>query len=397
MKLSFVTTSVTVLLLLVAGIICPPAISQIMRLPHPDTTRGNYFGTSVALDGPQAIVGASAEASCGENSGAAYVFALNDSTGYWVKQARLIPSNCESDLFFGRRVALHGDHALVASSRKYFAAEKHNTVYYYHRDSTGVWNEIQQLTIAHEAHEGVFGYGLALEQELAVLTTSGDVANNRYSGAAYIYELRDKQWTLVTRLSPSGRHQSGIFGGNVTLLDHHLAVASGGYFSQRSGSVHIFESDDTQTWTENAQISNIEDFFISVDGHDDEVLIGQSQAGTNKSGIATLYARDSTGTWRLTATLRPPTPYSDGAFGTEVALSGDRALVVGYDEQLRLDFNVDRVVYVYMRKNQQWHYQGIIDIGQVAFGTSVDLDGHTAIIGASSAAAPGAAYVIRIP
>ena len=79
-----------------------------------------------------------------------------------------------------------------------------------------------------------------------------------------------------------------------------------------------------------------------------------------------------------------------------MALYGDRALVVGYDEQLRLNFNVDRVVYIFARSNGQWHYQGIIDIGEAAFGTSIDLYKQTALIGAAGSTDAGAAYVIQI-
>ena len=77
-----------------------------------------------------------------------------------------------------------------------------------------------------------------------------------------------------------------------------------------------------------------------------------------------------------------------------MALHRDRALVVGYDEQLRMDFNVDRVVYVYARHDGTWHYQGILDIGESAFGSSIDLYEKTALIGAAGV---GEAYVIRIP
>lgn len=368
-----------------------------MRLPHADTTGGNYFGAAVALDGKLAIVGASAEDSCGKNGGAAYIFERNDTTGYWQKRARLVPSNCESGLYFGRKVDISGDHAMVASSREYFAAEKPNMVYYFRRDSSGTWQEKQRLTIASEADEGAFGFALTLNDRIAVLTTAGDVAQSRHGGAAYVYQRSDMHWEQVARLSPDFGVRHGIFGGGATIADMDIAVAASGYFNRRPGSVQIFNHVADGHWDAHLHIEDVEDAFISLDADSTEILIGQARGGRGRSGIATLYAKDSTDTWQLTATLKPPTPYSEGGFGTEVALSGDRALVVGYDEQLRLDFNVDRVVYVFARHNGTWNYQGIIDIGQFAFASSLDLDGPYALIGASSADAPGAAYLIRIP
>ncbi len=370
--------------------------AQIMRLPHADTTSGNYFGTSVALDGVRAMVGASAEDSCGEDSGAAYVYLHNDSTGYWEEEARLVPSDCKGGLFFGRRVALQGNFAMVASSRELVAVQAPNIVYMFRRDSSGTWRETQRLTSPREIDEGAFGAALVLDQERAVITTAGDAVRAR-QGAAYVYEFRDGLWQLTARLTGSLGVRAGIFGGDAALAGDVLAVTSSGYFSRRPGSVYLFDYEPEEVWSEVARIPEVVDFFISVDIFENELLVGQAHSGRDNTGSATLYARDSTGTWQLAATLSPPTTYSGGRFGTEVALYGDRALAVGYDEQFKLDFNIDRVVYVYAREDGVWRYQGIIDIGQVAFGTAIDLQGNTALIGAASVDMPGAAYVIRIP
>ena len=195
---------------------------------------------------------------------------------------------------------------------------------------------------------------------------------------------QDSRWKRAARLSSSYGTRYGIFGGDVALIDSDIAVAASGYFNRRPGSVQIFAPNEDGLWSEDEHIQDVEDIFIALDSDGHELLIGQARGGRSRSGLATLYAKDSTDTWQLTASLKPPTPYSEGGFGTEVALSGDIALVVGYDEQLRLNYNVDRVVYVFRRQNGQWSYQGIIDIGQFAFASSMDLDGDYALIGASS-------------
>ncbi len=81
-----------------------------------------------------------------------------------------------------------------------------------------------------------------------------------------------------------------------------------------------------------------------------------------------------------------------------VSLSGNHALVVGFDEQLQMDFNIDRVVYVFEREPElnNWYQKHIIDLGDVAFGSSIDLDDQTALIGQTPDLAPGNAYVVRI-
>ncbi len=369
---------------------------QITKLPHADTTSGNYFGTAVALDGKRAIVGASGEKSCGDGGGAAYVFELTDSTGYWEKTARLLPKDCEAGLTFGRKVAINGRVALVAASQEYFATERSNAVYVYEENDAGEWNQTARLT--GEGSRGVVGAAVAIHNNRALLTTAGDpTPGSQKDGAAYIYEKENDRWRLEHQLIGSGNIRRGVFGGNAALHDNILAVASSAYFSRRAGSVYIFELDQNGSWSESARLEEIEDFYISLDLYGNELLVGQARAGSRESGQATLFTRDSTGAWLKTATLEPPTPYRKGAFGTEVALYKDRALVVGYDEQLRLNFNVDRVVYIYARHDGQWSYQGIIDIGEAAFGNSIDLYENTALVGAAGSSGAGRAYVIRIP
>ena len=71
---------------------------------------------------------------------------------------------------------------------------------------------------------------------------------------------------------------------------------------------------------------------------------------------------------------------------------------ISVGEQLRLNYNIDRVVYIYEydAETNIWSYQNIVDIGKVAFGTAVDLDGAVALIGDASESEPGAVYVVRV-
>ena len=75
------------------------ARAQIDKLPHPDTTSGNFFGVAVSIDGHRALVGASSEDTCDTNAGAAYIFEQDAATNHWAEVARLVPD------FVNRRLA----------------------------------------------------------------------------------------------------------------------------------------------------------------------------------------------------------------------------------------------------------------------------------------------------
>lgn len=376
------------------------ARAQIDKLPHPDTTSGNFFGVAVSIDGSRALVGASSEESCDSTAGAAYLFERNADTDHWYEVSKLVPDDCLTGLFFGRSVALSGDRALVAAANEFYAS-KSNAAYIFERDSSGTWNQTAKLTTTSEEEEGPFAASVSLDGDRALVTTWGDPSDGKHGGAAYIYE-RDPtsgRWVKKARLTGSRGIQAGIFGGAAALDGDRAVVAASSYFRRHPGSIYIFERDAASgEWFEAAHFGDIDDFFISVDIDGDRVLVGESKDGRRERGAATLYTRDAEGVWRLDATLRAPTPYDHGGFGSAVSLAGNRALVVAYDEQLRLDYNIDRVVHIYKydEDTDTWAYQGIVDIGKWAFGASVDTDGKVAIIGHASDADPGAAYVVRL-
>lgn len=392
-------TCLSAFLILVLPVLA--AQGQISRLPHPDSTVGNFFGVSVSIDGNRALVGASAEDSCGINSGAAYVFERVDSTETWTRVARLQASDCEAGDFFGRSLSLSGDRALIASAETFHNAAASNAAYVFERNpDSGEWRQTARLTADMGRQEGAFATSVSLDGDRALITTSGDPSNSQYGGAAYVFDYVPEtySWERTVRLEPSKGVAYGVFGGNGVLDGDRVAIAASTYFQEKPGSVYVFERGRDGKWSETDRIPSISDFFISLDLEGDLLLVGESKGSRRQAGAASLYEYSPTG-WKLHQRLRPGTPYDYGAFGTTVSLSGDRALVVGFDEQLGNSFNIDRVVYVFNRVSgtDKWEQVRVLDIGQVAFGSAIDLDGVYALIGSASEEVAGAAYIARLP
>lgn len=378
------------------------AAGQIVELPHADTTRGTFFGTSVVLEGNRAVVGASSEDSCEEQAGAVYVFERATEAHEWERTARLTPGDCQRDLFFGREVALSGDRILVSASREFFAAHEPSAVFVFERDEEGDWQETARLTADSEHEEGSFGASIDLDGDRALITTWGDASSGNYHGAAYVfdYESSTGTWQRTERLTIDEDTRQGIFGGSAALDGDYFAVGASTYFTERPGSVHIFEYDsDSGSWEHASQIRDVDDFFIPLSLEGTRLLVGERRAGSQQEGLVRVIERGAHGRWHRNGTLTSPRPYREGGFGTDVALDGDWALVTGFDEQLGQDMNIDRVVFAYRydRSSLRWRFRHVFDLGAVDFAASIDLDGPTAIIGRASEGHPGAAYVVRIP
>ncbi len=387
------------LLLTVLGLAWMPSTAQIYKLSNPDEASGDYFGASVAIDELQAVVGASGSSACGENSGAVYVFEADSSSGHWNHSATLVPDDCARGDFFGRSLSMSGNHLIVASYRPSGVGAKSNAAYIFERDSTGSWEQSARFEGSPQHTEGAYAAAVALDGHRAVVTTSGDAVSGRYHGAAYFYERQGSgEWIPTQRLVPRQSVRLGIFGTSVDMADQVTAVGASTYLAGRPGSLYVIEFvQSINQWEEAMRFGGLDDFFLPVDISRDRIIVGARRAGEDDEGAAVIIERDSTNSWQKSAALKPVDPFELGAFGSEVALGSDRALVVGYDEQLRFEFNIDRVVYVFENSGRGgWRQRHVIDVGDVAFGSDIATAGSVALIGQASDTEPGSAYIVHI-
>lgn len=383
------------------GLVSLEARAQIEALPRPDTLEAASFGVSVAIVDSIAVVGASGASVCGDDAGAVFVYERRPGplVTSWTLSARLVPRTCRTNAFFGADVALSGSRILVSASSEHFEGEGENAAYVFERDGQDGWVQTARLTGQSNRQEGLFAAGVALDEDRAVVSTSGNV-EGAHSGAVYVFEHDPiaETWSRTARLTASHSLETGILGGDVALDGNFLAVAASTYFAGQPGSVYVFRyAPEAERWHEDAHLQGIDAFFIDLDLDDPTLLVGEARAGDDGSGRATAYTRADTA-WKTTATFRPSIPYESGSFGSAVSVHEGRALITGYDEQLGKEINIDRVVYVFhRRRNGTWRERTILDIGKVDFGAALDQDGRIAIISSVPETETGTAYVARLP
>ncbi|MGQ0798991.1 MAG: putative Ig domain-containing protein, partial [Pseudomarimonas sp.] len=148
------------------------------------------FGHSVALSGDTALIGAW-RASVGANlfQGLAFVYSRSGST--WPLQAVLLASDGDSGDGFGSSVALSGDTALVgASSDEVVANFGQGSAYEYSR-SGSTWTEQAKLTASDGAANESFGDSIALSGNTALIGSpfndGSSPFGNPNEGAAYVF------------------------------------------------------------------------------------------------------------------------------------------------------------------------------------------------------------------
>ena len=91
----------------------PDDFDEITKLLASDGAVDDKFGLSVSISGNRAIVGSSLDDSIGSNSGAAYIYELNN--GSWMQTQILIASDAAAGDEFGYAVSISGDRVIAGS------------------------------------------------------------------------------------------------------------------------------------------------------------------------------------------------------------------------------------------------------------------------------------------
>ena len=357
-----------------------------------DGASNDLFGTSLALDGDTAIVGAPTLTYNFNHAGWAYVF--TSSNGTWTQGQKIVPDETAIGDQFGYAVGLAGDTALITSTGNPFA---HGAAYVFRNDD-GTWTESQQLAPADSASGDEFGNVLAMSGTTAIIGAQRMMVGD-HQGAAYVFSADGAgTWSQARQFTEASGTSLDFFGGAVAfdgttaLIGIPGATVDGAQF-QGAASFQTIEGGGALPEQEVGASDGAagDEFGISVAVDGDTALIGASYENGGQ-GAAYLFAQ-SGGVWselqKLTA--------SDGAandwFGQSVALDGDTA-VIGAPQYL--DFG-NGAAYVFTRTAGVWSESQKLaaddGVERDQFGISVAVDGGNALVGAyGTAFYTGAAY-----
>jgi len=369
------------------------------KLTASDSTNGDFFGFSVALEGETALIGAYQNDDGGSNSGSAYVFTR--SATVWSEEQKLLALDDGIDDYFGYAVALDGDTALIGAYQD--EGSKEGSAYVFIR-SGSVWSQQQKLTASDGENFDFFGRSVAIDGNTVLVGApfedNDGLAN---SGSSYIFTRIGSVWSQEQKLTASKLNYNNDFGYSVS-IDNDTALI-GAYLDDDlgtdAGAAYVFFYSEN-TWTQQQKLKasdgTIGDTFgVSVSLLGDTALIGAFTAdvGDIDTGAAYVFTRSGT-TWSQQQKLIASDDIAYDYFGYSVALSEDTAIIGAYGVNvLNTD---DGAAYVFVRSGTTWNQQQKLiadDPGNFdQFGVSVDISNDTVIIGANGVdTQSGSAYI----
>ena len=362
--------------------------TQDAELTAPDGQAKDGFGSSIALSGTTAVVGApNAHA-----SGTAYVF--SDAGTTWSEQAELTegPGGSAGD-GFGTAVALRGLNALVGAPG---SADATGAVYPF-SFTGGSWQRQAALTASDAEPDSNFGISLALSDQTALIGSSGATIGQ---GVAYVFTSSSgASWTQKAEIKASNKHIDNLFGYSVSLSGTTAVVGAYGA-NKYTGAGYVFTESTPTKWTEQ------QPELLASDGQGGGDAFGSSTAISGKTivvgapghldgqGAAYIYTSNDS-TWSLDQELTDPAASAGDMFGHSVAISGNTVVIGAFGTTRDTG-----AAYVYRRSTNGWSPMPQATLsasdqhGGDNFGYSVAVSGSTAVVGAYGLnKATGATYV----
>ncbi len=367
---------------------------------------GDNFGTSVAISGNYAIVGAINEDDAGgTDSGKAFIF--NVTTGALVHTLDN-PNAYDTSAgdLFGYSVAISGNYAIVSA---YFEDDSGGTssgkAYIFNVATGALVHTLDNPNPYGTSLNDSFGRAVAISGNYAIVgaNTEDDTGGGTNSGKAYIFDVTTG--ALVHTLDNPNAYSTSFvdnFGisvaidGNYAIVGAHEEDDAGG---TSSGKAYIFNvSTGALVHTldnPNAYSTSAGDYFgVSVAISGNYAIVGaylEDDAGGSDSGKAYIF---DVATGALLHTLDNPNAFDtslNDRFGYSVGISGNYAIVGAYLEDdagpayadglssgKAYIFDVTTGVLVYTLDNPNGYNTSVAD----EFGYSVAISGNYAIVGA---------------
>ena len=376
-----------------------------IRMIPIDRDGASAFGTSVAINGETAVIGATGGKVGQDIVGAAYVFTRNEPP-FWNQHTKLTASDSRGGDQLGYAVALSGSEVIAGAPKHSAGGLGSGAAYIYEQKEDGTWVETIKLSDGETASEDQFGISVAISGNLAIsgAQQDDDVAPN--AGAAYIFERSGTLWLQRTKLVADDAKAGDLFGNTVAISGETVVVGAPGAddAGPESGAAYVFTYLGDE-WVQRAKLigddtSMFDHFGTAVAVHENTALIGAhgKDEGAEDSGAAYIFVRNGV-SWIQQAKLAHRNAVPGDQFGYAVAIYGDNALIGAHRSDATGPDS--GAAYIFTRNGGTWNQDfelipndsGLGD----EFGYAVDLTNGIAIIGAPkedrSEPDMGAAYV----
>ncbi|MBN2893568.1 MAG: T9SS type A sorting domain-containing protein [Bacteroidales bacterium] len=383
--------------------------TNIATLTQSNPIEGLNVGYSVAIKGDNIVVGCNTYPSL--ISGKVFVY-TKPVTGWEDMTETAVLSNTGSGYYsyFGRSVEITDDIIFVGEDN--LAVQGRVNIYEKPgTDWANMTNPTAMLSATNLSNSAHFGSSISYDNDVIVVGAYTNYVGGINEGSAYVFEKPETGWEDMTEtaiLSASDIEANDKFGFKVAISGDYIAISSTGDDDSgtNNGAVYIYEKP-VLGWTDATEDQKLTttdspssaEFGKSLKMESSTLLIGSNY---ESSYVGAVYAfTESSGTWSNTATIRATDRNTYDYFGNDFAISGNNILIGKYGDPY--NYKYSGAVYStflpisgYTEISDKIAASTYLTNGYEYFGTSIDIDGDYAVVGAYGYQnQTGCAYILQ--
>ena len=165
--------------------------SEVSKLTGLDTNAGDGFGSDIVLRGDTLIAGAPDHDDIAADSGSAYVFIRDTTTGIWSETQQLVPNDRAVDHRFGVALGFDGTTLAIGALDEYepspgTASSGIDAGVYLYAQEGGLWQERRKVQPQSPLADNYFAAAVAISADSLLVGAFNEAAA---TGAAYIFDL----------------------------------------------------------------------------------------------------------------------------------------------------------------------------------------------------------------
>jgi hypothetical protein len=340
-----------------------------------DADRQDYFGASVSIHDIQLAVGAYNVDDIGYSAGAAYVFEKKDNQ--WIQTAKLFASDGMPNDYFGYSVDISNNIMIVGAYKADSFGQDSGAAYIFEKHGDK-WNESCKLLPKTLDRYDYYGYATAIADNKIIVGAYGDDTRGTCSGAAYIFEKKDNQWEMISKLIPDAAKTNDYSGYSVDISEKFAVIGASkaDIKGANTGAAYVFEQNNNR-WLEMKSLypwsaQGYDYFGSSVAIAGDYIIVGaygDSKNGRLAGGAYVFHLVD--GIWEECVYITASEGSPSDKFGSSVSISdtGD-ALIGAYGHDTK--GNKSGAAYIYSVFAMSSTFKS--DIAHPAFVRSPNLD-----------------------
>ncbi len=357
--------------------------AQIVTPFYPTTEVSGYnFGNELDVFNNEIVVSSLPSPLILPSPGKVYVFGYNN--GVLEQENVFYPTDVQNNDGFGYSLSINNDFIAIGAPAQDSNLENTGATYLY-KKANNQWQFLQKITASDAEAFDYFGSKVKIVNNLLFIAAAGDEpigqSSTTNNGSVSVYAFNGNEWVFSEKITID---LSYGFGGKIEAENNKIIISSNGGSNTITGfSLHTYLINNTNVTFQNSiELGNLEESIADFSLSNNHLYVLSSPFSQYE--VVSEYTEDLSGNWIIINSFE--TIQSDQIF-SKIEVNNDNVYVgsTGYFLQFMRNFPVLH----YKRNGANWDYQNSIygsgpNMIDDYFGASIASSNNLLVVGAKT-------------